>query len=197
MKIKSSNGKIALAFSAAAAVWLGLSTTLFALKLAEGMEFGCAFLILGGFVVFGVLLALWAASQVLRWARFRESVLELDESGATLGSIVHAILHFGRPFQPTGPMTLNPRCIRHNIYRTSGREPSTRSEVTVLWRGECQVPLDASATCTALPVSFQIPSGYPLSDATPEDGGIRWQLEVLVPAKPVDFHTTFEFPVNR
>jgi hypothetical protein len=197
MTIKSSNGRLAVAFAAAAIVWMGLSSTLFVLKLNDGMRFGCSYLILLTFVFFGVLLGVWAASHVVRWFCFRGSYLTLGDDGGTRGATLMTSLHVGRPLRPAGPMVINPRCIRHEIYRTSGPESETRSSVTILWRDEHVIPIDAIASGAPVPINFLLPSDLPVSDATPESGGIRWQLEVLIPSRPVDFHTTFEFPVKR
>lgn len=197
MIVRSSNGKIALAFSVAAVVWLGLSGTLFGLKLADGMQFGCAYAVLAIFVLFGALLALWAASQVVRWLRFRDSRLELDGEVISMGTELQARLHFARPFRPRGEMVLNPRCIRHDVLHYGGRQPSRSSSVTVLWREEKRVHLDASATRLPVPIRLDLPSGLPAASPPGDSGGIHWQLEVTVPARFVDFHATFELPVTR
>jgi hypothetical protein len=186
-----------LAFSAAAVVWLGLSTTLFVLKLADGMQFGCAYAFLGFFVLFGFLLAVWALSHLLRWLRFGDSELEFAEEGARTGERLAAVLHFGRGFHARGEMVLNPRCIRHEVYRYGGREPSRSSNVTVLWRDETKVPIDSVATRKPVPISVDLPAWLPPASPSGSDGGIHWQLEVTVPAGFVDYHATFELPVRR
>lgn len=196
MKVRSSNWKIVLAFSAAAVVWLGLSTTLFVLKRADGMQLGCAFFVLGFFVLFGVLLVVWALSHLLRWLRFGDSELEFEEGAARTGGNLTARLRFGRAFRPRGPMVLNPRCIQHAVYRHGGREPSRSSNVTVLWRDEETVPLDAAATRSPVPISVHLPAGLPAASLSASGGGIHWQLEVTVPAGFVDYHATFELPVR-
>jgi len=198
MKIRSSNSTIAIAFTAAAIVWLGLSTTLFVLKLRDGMRFGFAFLILGFFVLFGVLIAIWAFSHVLRWARFRNSALEFADGSAQVGAPFAGTLHFARSFRPTGDMILNPRCIRHESHRSRGsaQESDQGSSVAVLWRGESTMPLSEEQTRAPVAIGFPLPSGCPGSTDPKLDSSIRWQLEVTVPGGFVDFHSTFEFPVR-
>jgi hypothetical protein len=197
VKVRSSNWKIALAFSAAAVVWLGLSTTLFALKLADGMQFGCAFFFLGFFVLFGLLLAVWAISHVFRWLRFGDSELEFAEEAAYTGRELTALLHFGRAFRPRGEMVLNPRCIRHEVHRYGGRAHSQSSNVTVLWRDEKTVRIDSAAIRSPVPISVDLPVGLPSASPPGSAGGIHWQLEVTVPAGFIDYHATFELPVQR
>jgi hypothetical protein len=197
MRVRSSNWKIALMFTAAAVVWLGLSTTLFVLKLGDGMRFGCAFLVIGFFVFFGVLLAIWALSHVLRWLRFRDSYLEFDDD-TRVGASFAGVLRFHHPFSPTGAMILNPRCIRHDVYRsrTAEQQPDRTSNVTVLWRSESMQELSEEQTRGPVAVSFPLPSGYPASTDPDLDSSIHWQLEVTVPARFVAFHSTFEIPVR-
>ncbi|MEO8382160.1 MAG: hypothetical protein ABI779_21040 [Acidobacteriota bacterium] len=198
MKIRSSNWKIALAFTAATVVWLGLSTTLFVLKLRDGMQFGCAFLFIGFFVLFGLLLGVWTLSHIFRWVRFKDSHLEFAEEDARVGGPFSAMLWFAHPFRPTGAMVLNPRCIRHDVYRsrTSTQESDRSSTVTVLWRNESTVELSEAQTRGPVAITFPLPSGYPAATDPTLDSSIHWQLEVTVPSRFVDFHSTFEIPVR-
>jgi hypothetical protein len=198
LKVRSSNWKIAFAFTAAAIVWLGLSTTFFVLKIRDGMRFGCAFLVIGFFVFFGVLLAIWAGSHIVRWIRFKDSYLEFDDDSARVGAPFAGFLHFARPFRPTGAMVLNPRCIRHDVSRSSvGTEESSRSSnVTVLWRGESTIELAEEQTRLPVPINVLLPSGYPPATDFDLASSIHWQLEVTVPSGFVDFHATFEIPVG-
>jgi hypothetical protein len=198
MKVRSSNWKIALAFTAAAVVWLGLSTTFFVLKIRDGMRFGCAFLFIGFFVFFGVLLALWALSHIIRWMRFHDSYLEFADDSARVGSQFAGMLHFNHAFRPTGSMILNPRCIRHDVYRsrTATQESDRTSTITVLWRSESTVDLSEEQTRGPVAVTFPLPSGYPAATDPALDSSVHWQLEVTIPAPFVDFHSTFEIPVR-
>jgi hypothetical protein len=198
LKVRSSNWKIALAFTAAAIVWLGLSATFLVLKIQEGMRFGCAFLVLAFFVFFGLLLAVWACSHILRWIRFRDSYLEFADDSARVGSPFTGVLHFAHPFRPTGAMVLNPRCIRHDVSvsRVGNDESSRSSNVSVLWRGETTVELSEEQTRGPVAVTLALPSGYPAATDPSLPSSIHWQLEVTVPAGFVDFHSTFEIPVK-
>lgn len=198
MQVRSSNWKIALAFTAASIVWLGLSTTFLVLQIRDGVRFGCGFLFAAFFVFFGVLLATWALSHVLRWVRFRDSYVEFDERSVRVGGPFSAQLHFSRPFRPTGPMVLNPRCIRHDVYRSrdASGDSGRSSSVTVLWSGESAMALSELQTRGPVAIAFALPSGYPAATDFSLDSSIHWQLEVTVPSRFVDFHSTFEIPVR-
>jgi len=154
-------------------------------------------LILLGFNLIGVILAVAAIKATVRHRRFGETYFEFDSLPFSTGDNVRGRIHLHFDTRADRGIDLRLSCIRKTV-TGSGEDSTTRQ--AVLWQADQNVPassLQPGPLGRAIPVDFAIPADSRITSHDDPSDQILWQLHAQADVPGVDYKDDFEIPVFR
>jgi len=154
-------------------------------------------LILLGFNLIGVILAVAAIKATVRHRRFGDAYFEFESLPFSTGDHVRGRIHLRFDTRADHGIDLRLSCIRKTV-TGSGEDSTTRQ--AVLWQAEQKVPsyaLQPGPLGRAIPVDFPVPAESPITNHDNPHDQILWQLHAQANVPGVDYKDDFEIPVFR
>ncbi len=176
-----------------ASFWLLVSSpTVFIVYQALKGEEEPVALIAAVFPIAGIALGYWAVTNVARYRKFGESVLELHTIPGVIGGPVSGTVKTRAFEHVQGTFDATLSCVRRR--RTSRGKNRSTSE-NVIWQRRRRFAYDRARG--GLYVSFHVPYDAEPSDEEDPNNRLTWKLSVDGKAKGVDYHSEFELPVFK
>lgn len=198
MRIKSHTIKLHLVLTAASIPTLGLAGTFLFLMWREGRATVVFTLFITPFLLMGLLLGYFGLRGLLRLARFGSWELEVPNGGGRFGVPLRVTLFPSREATPTGELQCRFQCVRSAVSRARGTQgTSTRNAHATLWEESWTLRAGVLQPRLGLELTLPMPaSGQPTSVDQHTGSGIRWELNVVIPASSHAHEAMFEIPVS-
>ncbi len=149
------------------------------------------------FPAIGIALLVWAAREIIRWAKFGESTFKMLAVPGVIGGQLSGAIQTSVKIRPEDGFHLKLRCV-NRVTTGSGKSSSTTE--TTLWDDEktmLKELLGDDPRRSGIPVFFKIPADCRESDDSNSRDQILWRLEARAKVPGVDYFAPFEVPVFR
>jgi hypothetical protein len=190
----------------------GLLTTTMAVgvifaKAVEGTAPVLLYLFLTPFLLMGLVLFLFGARGLFRLARYGAWALSYPDDDGWLGTPVSVRLLPRREVTPSDRLQCRLSCVERVVFDNRGSARNSevpgggtgavQDQNITLWHTEWSVPRSTIRPGTGVEIVVPVPqNGKPTSVDSRTGAGIRWHLNIQVPAGNLSHQPMFEIPVR-
>jgi len=176
-------------------------------KATEGAAPVLLYVFLTPFLLMGLVLCFFGLRGLIRLARDGSWTLSYPDDGGMLGTPFTVRLLPGREVTPTDRLRCRLSCVERLVFDNRGSARNSdvsgggtgtvQDQNITLWYTEWSVASAVIRPGTGVEILVPVPDARTATSVDSRTGaGIRWHLNVLVPAGKLSHQPTFEIPVR-